>query len=358
MYEINDTRSEKEFISITFSKFQKSKVKKELIENMKNGNIEPACYWCAELICAGHYSDLWEVIIHYISTQIHLGNPKLPMYIVLRFKKFKEIVENGYVGNELFMRNNINIRKLFAEIITTLCLSRRKHMYDAVKINKQEDFNITYLANKLKAPNVNYASLILKERDPKELLIAVNEFAYHLSDDSKNSFLACYWLEWILEFEMLNKKKKEYCFIEERSWINVPDKNKTDIIWIIWEVILEYSKKKKCNITEKIINSLLELFCIRYSSGVKRRRKYLIYNAISLLTEPVNYDINIMSDTNLLKNILENVNCVYKEIKKSEYISEDASIERGRSNLDKTVERLEKMKKMDVVMLNAFHTDV
>lgn len=352
MADIIDVRTEKEFNSITFSKFQKSKVKKELLLNIKNGNIEPACYWCAELICAGHFSDLWELIILYMSTQIHLANPKLPLYIALRFKNFKEIILNGYIGNELELRNNIKIRKLFSEIIATLCLSRKKHSYDAVKINKDEDFNITNLTSKLKAPNINYAKIILKDGDPKELFIPINELAFHLS--TANSYSACYWLEWILEFELINKKKKEKCLIETRTFPNVDEKNKTDIIWLVWEVILYYSSKSNSNITKKIINSLLELFSLRFSSGVKRRRKYLIYNAISLLTEPVNYNIEIISNINLLKQIVENINLIYKDIKKSEIPPDNYQ---SHSNLSKTVERLEKMKLIDSAMLNSENHD-
>ena len=44
----------------------------------------------------------------------------------MRFNNFKNIVINGYIGNELAMRNNQKIRNIFAEIITVLCQSPKK----------------------------------------------------------------------------------------------------------------------------------------------------------------------------------------------------------------------------------------
>jgi hypothetical protein len=343
--DINDKRSSHDFKGVTFSKFQKSKVRTELIQCLITSKVEPACYWAAELICAAHYGDLWEIIILFIGRYIHLGNPKLPIYIAMRFKNFKEILTNGYVGNELAMRNNIKIRQLFAEIISVLCHSRKKHSLEAVKILKADEFNMTHMASKLKAPTIKYVEDIFKPDDPKELFIAMNEFSYHLTKDSKNSVSACYWLEWILEYETLCKHKKELCIGETRQFAPIQDKFKNDIIWLVWDIILHECYSKKNTLLTKIVNALLEIFSIKYTNGVKKRRKFLIYYAISILTDPLDLTIDIIANKNELDAIIKKIGVVYKDVKKSEESLNVDYLYAGmeRSNLDKTIERLEKM---------------
>ena len=343
--DINDKRSSAEFKGVTFSKFQKTKVKSELINCLITSKVEPACYWAAELICAGHYGDLWEIIILYIGRYIHLGNPKLPIYISMRFKSFKDIISTGYVGNELAMRNNIKIRQLFAEIISLLCHSRKKHSLEAIKIQKSDEFNITHMASRLKAPAIGYVKDIFKPDDPKELYIAMNEFAYHISAETKNCVSACYWLEWILEYETLCKQKKELCLGETRQFAPIQDKFKNDIIWIVWDIILHECSKKKNPLLTKIVNALLEIFSIKYSTGAKKRRKFLIYFAISILTEPLDLAIDIIGNKTELDAIVKKIGVVYKDVKKNEEGLNIDYLFKGveRSNLDKTIERLEKM---------------
>jgi len=53
--DINDKRNPSEFKGVSFSKFQKTKVKQELINCLASAKIESACYWTAELICSGAF---------------------------------------------------------------------------------------------------------------------------------------------------------------------------------------------------------------------------------------------------------------------------------------------------------------
>ena len=345
MTEINDIREQKDFKGITFSGFKKTDAKKELLNNLINAKIEPACYWSAEFICAGQFADLWDIIIFFYSKYVHLGNPKLPIYISMRIKNFKDILSTGYIGNELAMRNNIKIRQLFAELISLLCHSRKKHSLEAIKIQKTDEFNMTHMASRLKAPTIAYVQDIFKPDDPKELFIAMNEFAYHISSESKNSVSACYWLEWILESETLCKPKKELCLGETRQFAPIQDKFKNDIIWIVWDIILQTCNTKKNQLITKIVSALLEIFSIKYSVGVKKRRKFIIYFAISMLADPVDLTIDIIGNKVELDAIIKKTGIVYKEVKKNEESLNIDYLFAGveRSNLDKTIERLEKM---------------
>jgi len=342
LIEINDKRSIQEFRGLTFSNFQKSKAKTELLNCLINNKLESACYWTAELVCASHFIDLWDSIILFFSRYIHLGNPKLPIYIAMRFNNFKDIMSNGYVGNELTMRNNSKVRQLFSEIICVLCQSRKKHSFEPVKILKETEFDMTHMASRLKAPSIEYAKHIFKPDDPKELYIAINEFSYHISQESKNSVSACYWLEWLLEFETTCKHNKEVCIAETRTFAPVLDKFNKDTIWIIWDAILYECKDV---LKKKIINALLDIFSIKYTSGVKKKRRFIIYYAISLLTENVDFSIVLISNKKQLDLIMKKIGGVYKDVKKNEITLGDDYLYMGveRTNLDKTIERLDKM---------------
>jgi hypothetical protein len=351
---INDIRTTANFKGITFSKYKKTNVLTALINSLLNEQIEQSCYWSAELICAGHFIDLWNTILLFMSKYIHLGNPKLAIYLDMRYNTFKKIVQDGYISNELSMRNNDTIRKLFCEIICILCTSSRKHKFEVIKLNKIDDFDMTKNAFRLKAPTVNYAQQSFVKGDPKELYIAINEFAYHISKESYNTINACYWVEWILEFETICKKRKEKMDCARRSFIPVNFKYQMDIVWILWDVILREINNKS-NILIKIIKSLLNLFCLRFSPGVKKKRRFILYYTIALITENYNINIEIISNKTVISNIVTKMNVIYTQIKKLEeaprtdYLFNN-SIAPKKTNVEKTIDKIEKINKLDTII--------
>jgi len=348
MEDINDIRYQKDFNGKSFSKFKRNDVIKEFIKCVLNNKIEAACNWAAELICAGHYITLWETILLVMSKYIHLGNPKLPIYLMMRFNQFKEIVSNGYVGNELAMRNNTAIRTLFGEIVVVLCLSNKRPGFEAIKINKDNEFNISNLSNKFKAPNVNYGREIFRENDPKEIYIAINEFVYQVQN--KTDLLeCCYWIEWLIAFDSLCRRKKEPLECDSRTFAPVSNKFQKDCIWIIWEILLHEATDP---LQTKIVTTLMELFSLKYNYSIKKKRQFILYFAIELVTQQPNFQIDIINTTtkSTVERVLKNLHKVYKNISKNQIAPKTDYLfqpSKTKSNLEKTIQKLDMMKKMN-----------
>lgn len=343
--EINDIRSQKDFKGITFSQFKKTDVRKELLSCLLSSKIEPACYWTAEFICAGHLLDLWDLFFFFYGK--YLRNPKIIVYLEKRLSQFTNIIHLGFRNNELRLRNHPVIRRMFCEMICILCLAKRKPQYEEVKI-KREDFDMTLMVDKFKAPHTQYAQNVIRRDDPKELFIGVNEFAYHISSEGKNTVLAFYWFEWIMEYESICHGKKEKCVCERREKMPVDSKMQMDIVWIVWDCILYECCDRKTNNSTflvKTVKSLLSLFSLQFTHGVVRRRKFLIYSAISMLTEMIDTSEELVKDKEWVNKIVEKVDQIYIQIKGNEispqmdYLFMDSK----KSNLDKTIAKLEKM---------------
>ena len=91
---------------------------------------------------------------------------------------------------------------------------------------------------------------------------------------------------------------------------------------------------EKSNGIFKIVKSLLNIFCLRYKSSFKKRRKYLIYFAISLINEQVDNRIKIVNDITILKTVRENSKIIFKQIKKNEIRGKKESLFGDIGNLE------------------------
>ena len=342
--EINDIRTISSFKGISFSQFKKTDVKNMLLKSLINGQIEHSCYWSAELICAGHYHYLWDIYLFFYSKYIHIGNPKLCLYLKESLNQFRTIINEGYTINDLAIRNNTKVRKLFCKIVCLLCYSKQKHALNEIKV-KKEDFSAICSKERLKAPNVDYGQDVFLKEDPILYYMAINELAFHLSSESKNGLLACYWIEYIMELEESYKYKTK---IERRTFAPVDPIHQMDIIWLIWDTILKQDEKDTIKVKKEILYSLLELYCLKYSKTSFKKRKFILYFAVSLLIEHVDTTIPLISDNykKQMKEIIPKINMIYKQIKQKEEKPNTDYLFLGNEkerNLENTLKKLKAM---------------
>lgn len=316
-YDINDIRIQKDFSGITFSGFKKSDVKRELIQSLLTGKIEKSCYWCAEYICAGHYGELWEIFLFFFGKHIHIGNPKIIIYLQKRFDLFRQLIVSADYICELHTRNSPKIRALFAEITCVLCFAKKTHSIETLKIKRHEEFDITNMQDNLHADSIEYVGKVYQKKDPKELMIPFNELYYNIV--KKDCRRSSYWIEWLLEFDLLCRKKKQKAQCQIRYDYDVDNKYRQDIVWIIWDIFFDHVHTNQDVFLKSVLSALNDIFCIKYTTASCKKRRFLLYFAISLLTEDVNRQSEIMPKSEILSQVIENINTIYSQIKKNEH---------------------------------------
>ena len=328
---VDDERTLKDFKGVTYSGYKVLEVVKRLIQAMIQEKIEVSCYWCAELICSGHYMELWELLFLYYTKYIHIANPKLCIYVATKLKRFRENMNDCESEQEqLNFRNEAGFRSLFIELVVIMCVSPKKYIVNNVRVSPN-DFNMLTIKDILQAPDLSFSEKLFKDDDPKELMITVNEFSYNLTNEVSNTVRAYYWFEWVVEYAKMCKKQKQICRIQKREIDTVDEKHLANPIWLIWEAIQQEATKRG-GIHAKIIDSLFSIFILRYSDTMNTKRKFVVYYAISILTTNIVFsEYEILKDKKILTCVLGQLDKIFIQVKEKW-----ASIEKEKMNIPTT----------------------
>jgi hypothetical protein len=127
----------------------------------------------------------------------------------------------------------------------------------------------------------------------------------------------------------------------------------------MWDALIYYSEQitPKNQFIEMIMLSIKRLFTFRYTSGACKRRKYLLYFAVELLTEPVPTNVDIMSPQckELVEIVTAKIDSIYKQIKKNEdspntdYLFNNIEAE---NNMERTIQKMDMLNNMGFVPRN------
>tara|TARA_A100001011_G_scaffold45953_1_gene43213 strand:+ start:7345 stop:8376 length:1032 start_codon:yes stop_codon:yes gene_type:complete len=312
---IDDTREK--YKTTSFSNFKKSELCKKLQNSIYYNKREEAFFWTCEMLCSNMLLEIWDTYLILMSKYIHIDNPKLPLYLNKKYSEFREIV--GVDSSLRNIQNNQKLRIIFCSITTVLSCSEKLTILD--HLQHKFVFKIESLYENLKAPNTTFVNLVYKQDDPVEYLIPFNEFIYHLTE-TKQKVDIIYWLNWIIEYDILCRKKKKNIGCVVRDIYHNQRKNlETNIIWIIWDAIFIVMKNDSISHNvANIVNSIYNLFIIRYCASINKRRISMICHAIELvlLHKEVKYNIPILSKSDELENMEENIYIVMEQIKKNE----------------------------------------
>jgi len=318
--QIVDNRKIEEFKLNVFSGPLKSKVVAALDKSIAEEKLEAANYWAFQLLFAGHINTLFEKLISIAAKQINIANPRLPTFILKKTIEWEKLSNHKVYEKkmQIKLRNNQEMRHLIVEIVSLLVLSRKRKLEGIVRL-KQNDFAVNYFKSKLEAKDTHHIDHILKEEDPSEVRIAVNEFLHQLM--KKNIAKSLYWLSWLLEWEKIHVKKYKQFKVAARYNDGIDKKFVTNIIWLIWEIV-NYVKKSNFDIElecHQELNSLWDLYKHNFTLGSRSRKLIYLIWSIKFLTIPkCDWKLKLVERPQLYFHSLANVNLMARKIKPHE----------------------------------------
>ena len=304
---INDTRLQKEFMKYTFSGYKRSEVCKALERSMISSSVEKAGFWVAELVCSGRFIDAWDTIINTYAQCVFRLSPKIGVLLACLLKDFRTVINDQYAGNELDMRNVEGIRICMARAVAAVSASRKGHAVKRLKVLAIE-FDIATIPHRLKAPNTKFA-VTFTQNDPKELFIAINELSHALKH-TYDAQLACYWIEWIVGYVGLCRKRKITLQCNPREKISASCRP-TDVAWLLWDVILSGSPNDH---QLRALTSLHSMFRVKYKSTTTTKRIHVLYCAVHTCNPSFTLSDSLDSIASGMKEAESQIDRMYRSI--------------------------------------------
>ena len=115
-------------------------------------------------------------------------------------------------------------------------------------------------------------------------------------------------------------KNKQPCRIAKRDEIEtilVDDKWSTNPVWLVW-ILLKDIAAKRGKMQEKIVNSLFQIFSLRYTDGCNTKRRVVVYFAISVLTTNIIFsEHEIIKDKKVLSCVLSQMHGIFAQVKEN-----------------------------------------
>lgn len=303
----------------SFSKLNKRYVFDELNNALYYNNLEVALKLTAELLVSSYIKELWFIYINYYSKYIHVSNVKFPIYLNNKYNGFKEIACS--VKSDMDLRNNYDIRKLFFTLTYILCNLPKDNIFEYTSFK----LDIPNLHRHIRATSTEFADTYYTDEDPKDYFMAINEFTYHLEKTHDKTWIL-YWINCIVELDSHFSKQNKSFICKVRPFpINIP--NETNIVWLVWHIILSQPKN---NIIQKSIQSLFEIFTIKYTKNTNKKQKSLIGVAALMNYHEADVNVKLVKNMDELSSLDNHIKTIFTDLQKKQIWEQPEKTERER----------------------------
>ena len=309
--DIIDPRTVLDFQKFTFSGHLRNHVYRVLDENIKLSHADYACYWTLELMASGLVHSCWNTIFLSTAQHINRGAPNAFLYLVRMYEKFSPYESQYSVQHMTDIRNNSDARFLLCEVSASVALCKKSKLPALPRIKYEHDFNQIVIQENLKAPSSAYARTIIKQEDPIELFVPVNELAYCLRSEVRDSIRSLYWVSWILAYATKYRADtKQYLNCSYRSNDYVDEQYLRSPVWILWSCVMETVRTSpQSGVLTPYIDALYKMYCLRWAKGDLKKRIPFLITAIIFVCESNTLDIHYSVPQNIavIQDILTNI---------------------------------------------------
>ena len=323
-YVIQTTRSTKELAKVTVSGYNKTDVLQRLVERLRLNDIDQSNHWAAELVCSNHVNILFGKLVAFMAQEVNIQNPKLPGVALSHLLRYRRLNLDGSG------RNCQEVRNMVAELTCVLALSPKK----VVKFPKisELDFEVDYIKSRVMSTSTDLVDEVLRNGDPGDLVVPLNELAtqimlvrkysgdrFTLLTREETSVNPYYWLAWFLEWEknMSSKKMKDLELkCAPRSNKLYDAKFATDCVWAAWDLFESIANKIGDANVQQQMSALYELYAYDYSRNKRTEKRFLMYNAVQLLTVDFEWQRDVYVDRKKCVKMCACINMLYRQIAK------------------------------------------
>ena len=322
-YLINDTRKAEFLKKTTFSHYLKKDVLDTLYKKIDEGKTSEMCLWLSECIASGYLEELWERAVLYYVKYINVNSPLVPYHFYRKLVHILKLKQQEHFQKHLLdLRNSQEIRNHFTELYCILThSSKTRKSWNLPKITKI-DFQSDFFKKQLQSPYDQPSPNFVHKRDPEELGIVINEFRYYLEEYQYQFKKLSYWILWFHEWEkMMILKIGSYTCAPREEEVNIDKKHGQEFIWLFWITIIQEAQKRHQKDRTQQIKSLFEFYKLQFTPSKKKKRLYILLNAIKLLDPQVILDAEkypLFEKYYLTVQACANINILFKELKKEE----------------------------------------